>query len=99
MKNRSIINAAQAALGIVVLALSASAAQAVVCDLTLGTGSTCTINGAIFTNPVNPFIVGSGLINSFLTIQNSPIEEGFNTDGPLQLDTKRPTFTDRKSVV
>ena len=94
MKNRSIINAAQAALGIVVLALSASAAQAGVCSLTGSLGSTCTINGAIFTNPANSVNVGTGLINPFLSIQKDPIEAGFNTDAsPLPLDTKKPTFT------
>ena len=94
MKNRWNINAAQAALGIVVLALSASSAQAVVCDLTGGTGGTCTINGAIFTNPANKVNVGTGLTNPFLSIQNDPIESGFNTDAlKLPLDTKKPGFT------
>lgn len=94
MKNRWNINAAQAALGIVVLALSASSAQAGVCSLTGSLGSTCTFNGAIFTNPANSVNVGTGLINPFLSIQNDPIEAGFNTDAsPLPLDTKRPNFT------
>ena len=94
MKNRWKINAAQAALGIVVLALSASSAQAVVCSLTGSLGSTCTFNGAIFTNPANSVNVGTGLINPFLSIQKDPIEAGFNTDAKnLPLDTKRPEFT------
>lgn len=83
-----------AALAIPVLSLSASTAQAGACSLSGSLGSTCTLNGAIFTNPNNALNVGTGLINSFLTIQANNVEEGFNTDGsPLPLDTKRPMFT------
>ncbi len=76
------------------LSLGASTAQAGACSLSGSLGSTCTFNGAIFTNPNNSVNVGTGLINSFLSIQANNVEEGFNTDGsPLPLDTKRPTFT------
>lgn len=53
-----------------------------------------TINGAKWT-AVYPLGVGTGVIDPFLTIQNSGSEHGFNTDAsPLPLDAKRPNFTD-----
>ena len=85
---------AAATLGVATMAFGASQAQAAACDLTASLGGSCTINGAIFTNPNNAVHVGTGLINPFLSIQNDPVEEGFNTDAAsLPLDTKRPTFT------
>ena len=76
------------------LTMVTQSAQAAACSLTASLGSSCTFNGAIFTNPNNAVNVGTGLINPFLSIQKDPVEEGFNTDGsPLPLDTKRPTFT------
>jgi hypothetical protein len=94
MKIGWVIHWATAALGTVVLSLSATSAQAAACSLTSALNSTCTFNGAIFTNPANAVNVGTGLINPFLSIQKDPVEEGFNTDAsPLPLDTKRPAFT------
>jgi uncharacterized repeat protein (TIGR01451 family) len=63
-------------------------------DLSNPAGGQDTINDGIWTFPV-PFNVGTGQINPFLTIQDDPEEEGFNTDAsPLPLDAKRPQFTD-----
>jgi hypothetical protein len=61
-------------------------------DLSNTAGGQETVNDAIWTFPV-PFNVGTGQINPFLSVQNDPNEEGFNTDGALPLDTKRPNFT------
>ncbi|HSM34959.1 MAG TPA: DUF11 domain-containing protein, partial [Longimicrobiales bacterium] len=68
--------------------------QLVEIDLSNPAGGQDTINDGIWTFPV-PFNVGTGQINPFLTIQDDPEEEGFNTDAsPLPLDAKRPQFTD-----
>lgn len=53
-----------------------------------------TINGAKWqsTYDIN---VGTGVIDPFLSIQNNPSEEGFNTDtSSLPLNDTRPSFTD-----
>ena len=94
MKKGELQKWAASALGAAVVVLGAPAAQAGACSLTSSLGGTCNFNGAIFTNPANSVNVGTGLINPFLSIQNDPVEEGFNTDAsPLPLDTKRPAFT------
>lgn len=85
--------AALTALATTILAFGAQTAQAAACSLIGSLGSTCTLNGAIFTNPNNNVNVGTGLINPFLSVQANNVEEGFNTDAALPLDTKRPTFT------
>ncbi|WP_165067187.1 Ig-like domain-containing protein [Paludisphaera rhizosphaerae] len=55
-------------------------------------GSSGVINGAIYrqgeTQPA-----GSGELDSFVRVQNSPQEQGFNTDGTPQFDTKSGAFT------
>lgn len=76
------------------LSLQLSTAQAALCDLTTATNLSCSINGALFENTVNTDVVGTGVIDPFLSIQEKDLEEGFNTDAAtLPLNTKRPTFT------
>jgi hypothetical protein len=72
----------------------AASAQAAIIDLTASTGLSGTANGAVFSNPNNVTVVGSGVIDSFLRIQaNNGSESGFNTDGAISLDTKPGAFT------
>lgn len=104
------LNLVAASLGALALSLGATAARADVCTTMLnGTGNTCSFGGstpdtskggAIYANPANLTNVGSGIINPFLTVQNSPTESGYSTDTPksadLPLDDKRNnsnTFT------
>src|SRR5262245_16879538 len=64
-----------------------------VLDLTTA-GSSGTINGAIYTtNTVQP--TGTGVIDSFLRLQNTGTEQGYNTSArPVQFDEKTdPNFT------
>lgn len=84
-----------------VVGVFAPTAQAAVCNLTTGISaggpsvSTCVLGtspGAVFNNPGNEEVIGSGLINPFLTLQRTPYEEGFSTDAKtpdLPLDVKR----------
>ena len=71
--------------------------QANVIDLTASKDLSGAGNGAVFSNPSNLTVVGSGAIDPFLRIQRGGSggpESGFNTDGPVSLDTKPgPTFT------
>lgn len=57
-------------------------------------GSSGIANGAIF-RQADPQPTGSGVIHSFVRIQGSGVEQGYNTDArPLQFDeNKSPTFT------
>jgi hypothetical protein len=95
------------------LTVAASGAQATLCSLAGGTGSSCTFpnpggdssnGGAYYTNPANVDNVGSGVINPFLTVQNKGTESGFSTDvtgNDLPLDDKRNnanTFTNTFSL-
>ena len=50
------------------------------------------VNGAQWNRAAN-FKVGTGVINPFLSIQNNPTEQGFNTDGDFTLDQTRSQFT------
>lgn len=89
------LNAIAAALvfGSVGLMLAAPNANAApTCDLSASTGQTCTIDGAIYRNPLNDEVVGSGVIDPFLTVQKKGTESGFSTDAAsnvLPLDVKR----------
>lgn len=75
-------------------ALMPLGASAATVDLTGGIGVTPGfINGAYFTNVINPAIVGTGKIDPFLRIQANGTESGFNTDGAVQLDTKAGLWT------
>lgn len=74
------------------LGFALPAVQAATCDLTSGLNGSCTINGAIYQNPANSVVVGSGVIDPFLTIQRTGSESGFSTDAAsnnLPLDVKR----------
>jgi len=74
-----------AALIAAAIAGSASFAQATVVNL--GTSGSGTANGALFqTNNDHP--TGTGVYNPFLTIQNNPWEQGYNS-GSGVFDTKR----------
>lgn len=74
-----------AALVAVGLVGMASLAQATVVNL--GTSGSGTVNGALFqTNNDHP--TGTGVYDPFLTIQNSPWEQGYNS-GTGVFDTKR----------
>ncbi len=84
----------------VALALGAASAHAVtlanIVDLRTA-GSTGTANGALFSQIVDQ-PTGTGTIDPFLRLQDSPIEEAFNTDyrsnGQAPLDAKSdPNFT------
>src|SRR2546423_5362705 len=64
----------------------AGVAQATV--LNLGSNGSGTVNGALFqTNNDHP--TGTGVFNPFLTIQNSPWEQGYNSGSDQNFDTKR----------
>jgi hypothetical protein len=56
-------------------------ASAVTVDLTAGAGTSGTINGVLFEfDDQQP--AGTGVLNSFLRIQRTPNEEGYNTSNP-----------------
>ena len=59
----------------------ASGALAMTIDLKPGAGSSGTVNGVLYefdsTQPA-----GTGVLNSFLRIQKTPTEEGYNTSNP-----------------
>jgi hypothetical protein len=74
-----------AALG---LAFVLSGAQALAVTIDLTTATTGMIDDVIFTR-VNNQPTGTGVFNPFLTLQNSPIEQGYNTSGADVFDTKR----------
>src|SRR5215471_1284151 len=58
------------------------------CDLYTAS-STCTFNGAIY-DVAGPHPTGSGVIQSFLRIQQNGAEEGFNTNArPMTCDVTR----------
>jgi hypothetical protein len=83
------------ALGLTLLAPRAWASG---CDL-YATSSTCTFNGGVY-NVVGPHPTGTGVIDSFLRVQQKGAEEGFNTgarpmlcDGRTCDDKTDPNFT------
>lgn len=73
------------------MAVAAPSQATSVLNLT-GLGSSGMINNARFqqfsTQPT-----GTGLIDSFVRIQNTGTERGYNTDGTVQFDTKVGTWT------
>ena len=69
---------------------------AAVIDLTASKGLSGAGNGAVFSNPNNLTVVGSGVIDPFVRIQvggSGGPESGFNTDATPSLDTKAGAFT------
>lgn len=77
--------------GFMVAAPNANAAPAL-CDLSTSSGLSCPIAGAIYRNTDNSAVVGSGVVDPFLTIQENKSESGFSTDAAtadLPLNVKR----------
>jgi hypothetical protein len=67
----------------------ATSAHATVVDLTTSLSASGTINGALFSaSDQQP--AGTGFIDSFLRVQASPTEQGYNTDGGFPFDDKNP---------
>lgn len=63
------------------IGLASSDAQATTIDLTPGAGSSGTVNGVLFEfDDQQP--AGTGVLNSFLRIQATGTEEGYNTSNP-----------------
>ena len=63
--------------------------RAAVVDLTTSLDATGSINGALFfATDQQP--AGTGFIDSFLRVQASPTEQGYNTDGGFPFDDKNP---------
>jgi len=77
---------------VVVFTFFAQLSSATIVDLTTS-GSSGIINSGLFLqmNPDNA--AGSGLFDSFLRIQKTGIESGYNTDGKLEFNTKSGPFT------
>ena len=69
------------------LTVGTASAEPIVCDLS--SGGSCTINGGIFaTLELQP--TGSGVIDSFVRIQDKGNEQGYNTSHrPVQFDEKK----------
>ncbi|MHC4418463.1 MAG: hypothetical protein ACYSU6_07735, partial [Planctomycetota bacterium] len=66
-------------------------AHGAVLDLTT-LGSSGGLNGARFYQ-FDEIPTGSGLIDSFVRIQGTGVQQGYNTDGTLEFDTKPGVFT------
>jgi hypothetical protein len=75
----------------ITLIVSATAAWATIVDLT-GSNESGAINGAqfVFTTP-QP--TGTGVIEPFLRIENTPTEQGYNTSGGTPFDDKAGPWT------
>jgi len=73
------------------LIVSATAGWATIVDLT-GSNDSGTINGAqfVFTTP-QP--TGTGVIEPFLRVENTPTEQGYNTSGGIPFDDKAGPWT------
>jgi hypothetical protein len=85
-KNVTLITAA-------ILAI-ASAAQAVVVDLINNdSGSITNQYGTSIFQFTRPQPTGTGIIQPFLRVQNSPTEQGYNTSGGTPFDTKAGPWT------
>ena len=78
---------------VAILALAASPAMSVMLELN-EVGSQGTINDAIF-KQFSPQPTGTGLIDPFVRIQakKDGVEEGYNTDGEREFETKGGNFT------
>jgi PEP-CTERM motif len=95
MTNRFIVGAG---LGLCLLLASAPRAAAAECDLYAANNS-CLFNGGIY-NVVAPHPTGTGVVQSFLRVQQNGTEQGFNTDARPMLcdgvtcdDKTDPNFT------
>jgi hypothetical protein len=73
----------------VALAMQPSNAKAALVDLTTSLSASGVIDGALFfASDQQP--AGTGFIDSFLRVQASPTEQGYNTDGGFPFDDKNP---------
>ena len=70
--------------------ISAVAIAATTHDLTTA-GSSVAIDGMIFLQFDPDDSAGTGVFDTFLSIQNSPNEKGYNTDGSFEFDEKSQT--------
>jgi len=66
--------------------------RATALDLTTA-GASGSVTANDFFQQVSPQPTGTGFIDSFVRIQNTGQEQGYNTDGTPQLDTKAGAFT------
>jgi len=87
---RQIAKSLIAVAAVVTLAPPGARAENVL-DLTTA-GASGPINNAFF-QQVDPQTTGTGAIDSFVRIQNTGDEQGYNTDGTPQFDTKGGAFT------
>jgi len=71
---------------------AATSSQAAILDLTT-VGAKRQANGAQFWQFDPTHATGTGLIESFLRVQNHPTERGYNTDGKTEFDEKGGNFT------
>ena len=76
---------------IVAIIICSTVGCATVVDLT-GSNDSGTINGAqfVFTTPQH---TGTGVIQPFLRLENSPVEQGYNTSGGTPFDDKAGPWT------
>src|SRR5437660_5035042 len=76
---------------IVAIIICTTVGRATVVDLT-GSNDSGTINGAqfVFTTP-QP--TGTGVIQPFLRLENSPVEQGYNTSGGTPFEDKAGPWT------
>lgn len=86
-------NTAVFSLGNLLIATSAllftANARATTVDLTTGSSASGSIGNALFfATDQQP--AGTGFIDSFLRVQASPTEQGYNTDGGFPFDDKNP---------
>jgi len=77
---------------VLIISLGAINVLAATYDVTL-LDTSVSVNGAIFIHYNSSSSSGTGVIDSFLRIQNSPTERGYNTDGTKEFDTKGGAFT------
>ena len=76
---------------VVALAMFVQQARADILNLTTA-GSSGFLNGAFF-QQMDAQSTGTGVIGTFVRIQNDETESGYNTDGALEFDTKAGSHT------
>src|SRR4029077_4100925 len=91
--NRNMKNTKVPSLSVLLVAVAAlliaTGAQATVVDLTTSTTASGQIGDALFfASDQQP--AGTGFIDSFLRVQASPTEQGYNTDGGFPFNDKNP---------
>lgn len=85
--------------GALMLAFTARSAFATEINLTTGADLSGIVNGAVFSNPttLSNIISGTGVFNTFVQIQNNPIEQGYNTSARNGFPTNPPTDTNSQT--